>query len=155
MKTILFDQLDLEDQTLLQKACERLTYSLNKVTNPSTSVVVKAGNDNYFGNNIFLSNNTLICAEANALASAAAAGDIKISKLFLVIARTNAEPRIVSPCGNCRQWLHDFSRLNSGQAIEVFCATNELDDVIITSSEELLPSGFKSAGLGRMISETK
>ena len=155
MKTIQFTDLSTENKNLLEEAVGRLSHSLNKVTNPSTSVVAKGNNGYYFGNNIFLSNNTLICAEASALANAAAAGDHKISKLFLVISRTNATPKIVSPCGNCRQWLHDFSRLNDDRAIEVFCATNELDQVIVTGSEELLPSGFKSAGLGRMVNEGK
>jgi cytidine deaminase len=76
----------------------------------------------------------------------------KVSKLYLVITRSDSEPKIVSPCGNCRQWLHDFARLNN-QTIEVISTTSKLDEVMLTNSEELLPEGFKSAGLGRMIGE--
>lgn len=54
--------------------------------------------------------------------------------------------------GNCRQWLHDFARLN-GQAIKVLSATSKLDEAILTDSDELLPEGFKSAGLGRIAGE--
>jgi cytidine deaminase len=153
MKTISFTDLPATDRKLLQEAVKRLGNSLNKITNPSTSAVARAEHDYYFGNNIFLSNDTLVCAEASALANAATAGDRKINKLYLVITRTDSEPKIVSPCGNCRQWLHDFARLNN-QTIEVVCATSKLDNVMLTNSEELLPEGFKSAGLGRMIEES-
>ena len=134
MKTIPFTDLDEESRELLKEAAARLSRSMNKVTNPSTSVVVKGEKGYYFGNNIFLSNCTLACAEASALASAVSAADVRISQLFLVISRTNAVPKIVSPCGNCRQWLHDFSRLNDNKSIEVYCATNGLNDVIVTDS---------------------
>jgi len=150
MKTTSFTNLPKEDQTLLQEAAKRLPYSLNKITNPSTSAIALAEHGHYFGNNIFLSNDTLICAEANALASTVAANDYKVVTLYLVIGRTDSESKLVSPCGNCRQWLHDFAWLNN-QCIKVISATSKLDNVIVTNSDELLPEGFKSAGLGRMV----
>lgn len=149
MKTFAFSDLPEQDQAILRAATQNLSRSLNKVTNPSTCAVAVTENSQYFGNNIFLSNDTLTCAEASALASAVAAGDYKVSKLYLVIGRTDAEPELVSPCGNCRQWLHDFARLNR-EVIKVVSATSKLDKVILTDSEELLPEGFKSAGLGKM-----
>lgn len=152
MKTVNFIDLPAKDQKFLQEAVTRLPHSLNKVTNPSTSAVAVTQKTHYFGTNIFLSNDTLVCAEANALASAAAAGDSNIITMYLVITRTDVEPQIVSPCGNCRQWLHDFARL-CGRSIEVLSATSKLDEVAITNSDELLPNGFKSAGLGRMVGE--
>jgi cytidine deaminase len=134
----------------LRKAAGRLPRSLNKVTDPSTCAVALGQEGHYFGNNIFLSNDTLACAEATALAGANAAGDRMITKVYLTVSRTDSEPKLISPCGNCRQWLHDFSRL-SGSAIRVFSATSRLDDVLLTDSDELLPEGFKSAGLGRLV----
>lgn len=153
MKMVSFSSLDPEDQKVLRDAVQHLGYSLNKVTNPSTCAVAVGEKSRYFGNNIFLSNDTLICAEASALAAASAANDRRVIKLYLVIGRTDSEPNIVSPCGNCRQWLHDFARLNS-QTIEVVSATSKLDEVMITNSKELLPGGFNSAGLGRMVRES-
>lgn len=152
MRTTAFIDLPAADQDILRTAVQRLKHSLNKVTNPSTCAVAVTKSGHYFGNNIFLSNDTLVCAEASALANAAAAGDRKVTKLFLVIGRTDSEPKLVSPCGNCRQWLHDFARLN-GQVIEIISATSKLDEVMLTDSDELLPEGFKSAGLGRMVGE--
>lgn len=75
-----------------------------------------------------------------------------VDKLLLVIGRSDSEPKIVSPCGNCRQWLHDFARLH-GRNIQIICATSKLKEVMLTDSDELLPGGFKSAGLGRMVGE--
>ena len=152
MKTITFPTLPAEDQAMLHKAVQNLSRSLNKVTNPSTCAVVVTKNGHYSGNNIFLSNDTLVCAEASALSNAVAAGDYKVSKLYLVIGRTDSESKLVSPCGNCRQWLHDFARLN-GQIVKVVTATSKLDEVMLTDSDELLPEGFKSAGLSRMVGE--
>lgn len=151
MKTVPFSKLPPEDQRRLQKTAEQLSRSLNKVTNPKTcAIVCTSTGEEYAGNNIFLSNCSLACAEANALAAAVAAGDRNILKLYLAAGRENEEPKILSPCGNCRQWLHDFARL-SGNTIQVFSTTSKLEEVMITDSSELLPEGFKSAGLGRMV----
>ncbi|HEX6462468.1 MAG TPA: hypothetical protein VFZ58_04340 [Candidatus Saccharimonadales bacterium] len=153
MKTIPYANLPIQEQELLRQTVKRLPRSLNKVTNPYTGAVAVTEKNYYFGNDIFLSNDTLICAEAAAMASAVAAGDYKFTKLCLAIGRTDSEPRIVSPCGNCRQWLHDFARPN-GRVIEVLSVTSMLNNVMITDSDELLPEGFKSAGLGKMAGES-
>lgn len=153
MKTIAFTAASTKDQALLTEAAQRLPRSLNKVTNPSTSAIAATeGGRYYYGNNIFLSNDTMACAEATALASAAAAGDRQVITLYLVITRTDSEPVIVSPCGNCRQWLHDFARLTH-RPIAVLSATSKLDQIMLTDSDELLPEGFKSAGLGKLAGE--
>lgn len=150
MKTVAFSDLATKDQEILRRAAQSFGHSLNKVTSPSTCAIAVAENGHYSGNNIFLSSDTLVCAEASALANAVAAGDRKVTELYLVIGRTGSESKLISPCGNCRQWLHDFARLNS-QAINVMTATTKMDEVMVTDSDELLPEGFKSAGLGRMM----
>lgn len=149
MRIKAFDELSRSDQSLLQEAVERLSRSLNKVSNPQTSAIAVTKNSRHYGNNIFLSNCTLFCAEAVALAASVAANDHKITKLYLAVGRADKIPAIISPCGNCRQMLHDFSHLNN-DSIEIFSTTSELKDVMITNSAELLPEGFKSASLGKM-----
>ena len=59
------------------------------------------------------------------------------------------KPKLITPCGNCRQIIHDIGHLH-GIDISVICATNALDEVLVTSSSLLLPGGFKSASLGKM-----
>jgi cytidine deaminase len=149
MKTVAFTSLDVEDQALLREAVERLPHSLNKVSNPQTSVVAVTDKGSHYGNNIFLSNCTLFCAEAVSLASSVAAGDSDIKKLYLAVGRADKKPDVISPCGNCRQMLHDFAHLH-GHPIQIFSTTNDLEEVMITNSDELLPEGFKSASLGKM-----
>jgi cytidine deaminase len=154
MKTTSFTVLPETDQALLREAAGRLAHSLNKVSNPRTSVIVTTASGKYFGNNIFLSNCTLLCGEASALSAAVAANDAHIEALYLTVGRADTQaPKIISPCGNCRQMLHDFASLN-GKPIAVYSATSLLDDVMVTDSEELLPAGFKSASLGKMAEST-
>jgi cytidine deaminase len=149
--------LDIEDhhQALLKEASERTSRALNKKSNPQTSVIVVTDNGRHYGNNIFLSNCTLLCAEAAALAAAVAANDSKVTTLYLSVSRSDtATPGLISPCGNCRQMLHDFARLND-MPITVYATTSALAEVVIANSDELLPEGFKSASLGTLASENK
>lgn len=149
MKIVAFKDLDAKHQSLLQEAAERLPHSLNKVSNPQTSAIAVTDKGRHYGNNIFLSNCTLFCAEAVALTASVVAGDSNIQSVYLAVGRADKKPNIISPCGNCRQILHDFSHLN-GNNIEIFSTTSDLEEVMVTSSDELLPEGFKSASLGKM-----
>ncbi len=150
MRTVAFNTLNKEDHSYLREAVTRLPYALNKVSNPRTSAVAVTANGSHYGNNIFLSNCALFCAEAMALAAAVAANDYGVTKLYFASGRADSEmPKLISPCGNCRQVLHDFARLNN-TAIEVFSTTNSMKEVTLTDSDELLPEGFKSASLGKM-----
>jgi cytidine deaminase len=150
MEITSYQTLALKDRSLLKEAADRLPHALNKVSNPRTSAIALTENGRYFGNNIFLSNCTLFCAEAMSIAAAIAANDNKVTKVYLVSGRADSEkPKLISPCGNCRQVLHDIAHLH-GIDIDVICATNALDEVLITSSSALLPAGFRSASLGKM-----
>lgn len=88
------------------------------------------------------------------MAASVAGDDTKVLKLYLAIGRKDSEsPKLISPCGSCRQALHDFARLN-GNTIQIFSTTSKLEEVMITDSSELLPEGFKSASLGKMAGES-
>lgn len=155
MQVISFSDVSKTHQSLLKEATKRTSHALNKKSNPRTSVIATTENSKHYGNNIFLSNCTLLCAEASALGAAVAANDIKITALYLSVARTDTEtPGLISPCGNCRQMLHDFARLNN-TPITVYSTTSALKEVMITDSDELLPEGFKSASLGTLATEGK
>lgn len=148
-----FSILPQDDQSLLREAAERLSHALNKVSNPRTSAIAVTKNDKHYGNNIFLSNCTLFCAEAMSIAAAIAANDNKVTKLYLVSGRVDSErPKLITPCGNCRQIIHDIGHLHKLN-VKVICATNALDEVLVTSSGDLLPGGFKSASLGKMAND--
>lgn len=153
MRTVNIQSLSEDDQILVREAAKHISRSLNKKSNPQICAIAMGERGHYLGNNIFLSNCTLSCAEANAIAAAVAAGDTRITKLYMAVGRPDSEAAtIVSPCGNCRQILHDFARLTA-RPIEVFCTNNLAQDVVATTSEELLPEGFSSVSLGKMKSD--
>lgn len=130
---------------LLREAASRLDRSLNKVSNPKTSAIAVGEKGKYYGNNIFLSNCTMSCAEQNAVASAVSAGDTRIQSVYLVASRDDKPSEVLTPCGNCRQILYDFSRL--GEDIQVVCSN--MKETLTTSAIELLPLGFNSNSLTR------
>jgi len=73
-----------------------------------------------------------ICAERAALISAYAAGEREISALA-AIADT---PAPVSPCGACRQVIHELAPQCT------VALANLRGDVLLTTPQELLPGGF-------------
>jgi cytidine deaminase len=78
-----------------------------------------------------------VCAERTALLSAYAAGEREITAIA-VVADT---PRPVSPCGTCRQVLHELAPR---------CAVvlaNLRGDILLATPQGLLPSGFTSEDL--------
>jgi cytidine deaminase len=78
-----------------------------------------------------------VCAERTALLSAYAAGEREITAIA-VVADT---PRPVSPCGTCRQVLHELAPR---------CAVvlaNLRGDILLATPQELLPGGFTSEDL--------
>jgi len=78
-----------------------------------------------------------VCAERTALLSAYAAGEREITAIA-VVADT---PRPVSPCGTCRQVLHELAPR---------CAVvlaNLRGDILLVTPQELLPGGFTGEDL--------
>jgi cytidine deaminase len=80
-----------------------------------------------------------ICAERAALLGAYAAGEREIVALA-VIADT---PAPVSPCGTCRQVIHELA---PGCTIAL---ANLRGDLHLTTPQELLPGGFTGENLPR------
>lgn len=76
------------------------------------------------------------CAEAGAIASMVAAGQQRLTEVYVVAG--GAEP--VTPCGGCRQKLAEFG----GPEVRVICATTEGAQISMTLAE-LLPGAFSAA----------
>lgn len=74
-----------------------------------------------------------ICAERNAIGSAIADGERKISAIAIYSPKMND----CSPCGACRQVLYEFRSDNDMDII-----TEGEDGLIIRKLNELLPQGF-------------
>ena len=73
-----------------------------------------------------------VCAERNAVFAAVAAGARRFAALVVV----TSSPQPVTPCGACRQVLHEFA-----PSFAVRCY-GQAGDEIVTSCEELLPRAF-------------
>ncbi len=85
------------DRELLEIAANHIPWALNKKSNPRLCAVALGEKGHYRGNNIFLSNRTLSCAEANAIAAAVAEGDQRISKLYMAAGRADSQEAPMVP----------------------------------------------------------
>jgi cytidine deaminase len=82
-----------------------------------------------------------ICAERSAVVAAVAAG----SRRFLAIAVAGNGPDPVTPCGACRQVLREFP---NGADLEVLCAGEAGEELLVTTLGALLPDSFGPESLG-------
>jgi cytidine deaminase len=82
-----------------------------------------------------------ICAERAAVVAAVAAGHRSFAAI--AVAAGGAEP--ARPCGACRQVLHEFP---AGPDLEVVCAGEDGDQLLVTTLGELLPQPFGPSQLG-------
>jgi cytidine deaminase len=82
-----------------------------------------------------------LCAERAAVVSAVAAGH----RDFAAVAVAVSGPEPARPCGACRQVLHEFP---AGPDLEVICAGEDGDQVLVTTLGELLPHAFGPSQLG-------
>ncbi len=78
------------------------------------------------------------CAEAGAIAAMVAAGETRLSEVYVVA----GSPMPVAPCGGCRQKLSEFGK---GEVV-VTMATLEGDEEA-TSIAALLPGAFGAAAM--------
>jgi cytidine deaminase len=82
-----------------------------------------------------------LCAERVALLAAVAAGH----RGFTSIAVVAGGPEPARPCGACRQVLNEFP---AGPDLEVVCAGEDGERLVVTTLGELLPQAFGPAQLG-------
>lgn len=102
------------------------------------AVVVAADGREYRGCNIEnAAFGASICAEANAITTAAAQGVRDID----TVAVTCLDGDACSPCGNCRQIMREFN-------VRRVVLTDEAGDPVEYSLDELLPRSFGPGDLG-------
>jgi cytidine deaminase len=89
-----------------------------------------------------------IHAEMAALAVANNRGIRQFSALAVIgKPREGVSVEPVMPCGICRQLLHEFAQLGSGD-IQILASNTKKDAIIRTSVKELLPQAFGPKDLG-------
>lgn len=75
-----------------------------------------------------------ICAEAAAIARAATEGDGQITAIVAVRWRGRGEPKVVSPCGACRELLSDY-----GDPVVIYATNGRLHKA---RASRLLPAKY-------------
>ena len=73
------------------------------------------------------------CAEAGAIAAMVAAGETKLTEVFVIA----GSPTPVPPCGGCRQKLAEFG---GGDVVVTMATINGVEEV--TTIGDLLPGAF-------------
>ena len=121
-------------KTLIEKAIEAKQASVSPYSNFRVGAAIITADDKiYYGCNIENSTFGLtLCAERTTIFKAISEGERK----FKAIAITSDSPDYVTPCGACRQIIHD----HCGE-IDIIC-TNSKGDYKIFKTSELLPHAF-------------
>ncbi|HEX7876045.1 MAG TPA: cytidine deaminase [Sphingobium sp.] len=90
-----------------------------------------------------------LCAETVAVAAANARGRLADIEAIAVMGGALGGPgtAIVTPCGRCRQILHEAEQM-AGRPIAIYCAAPDGDAVVEHSVAELLPFAFGPNDLG-------
>jgi cytidine deaminase len=94
-----------------------------------------------------------LCAETVALASANAAGDLRhVVEIAVIGGPLSADgcisgSDVVTPCGRCRQMLHEAASL-TGHDLTIHCASADGAAVVTHHLSDLLPHAFGPADLG-------
>lgn len=144
METLSYDDLQPDDRALLD-AARRATDTAYA---PYSGVHVGAALRTTDGEVITGSNvenaayGSTLCAERMAVGRANAMGH----RAFAAVAVTARGEvlrgdRVVSPCGACRQVLHEMAQITETET-RVLMATPDTDQVTVASLRELLPLAF-------------
>ena len=91
-----------------------------------------------------------LCAETVALATVSAAGRLADIAAIAVAGGSMDDPggtAIVSPCGRCRQVMHEAEQM-AGRVIDVYCVAPTGDVLVMHRIADLLPHAFGPADLG-------
>lgn len=75
-----------------------------------------------------------ICAERTAYAKAISDGKLKFRAVAVIAYQ---EKSFTTPCGACRQFMSEFGN------VDVYVAKPELEDVLVTDLDALLPQQFQ------------
>ena len=139
-----FHDLVEDERRLLEEAAGVMIRAYNPVSHYEVGAALRTvGGDVFLGT--FAENSSLgltICAEAAAILAANTAGKREFVTIVVVGAPGGTDGTVaVTPCGRCRQMLADFAVIG-GSPIRVICSNRTFSDVLIASSDDLLPFAF-------------
>lgn len=144
METGRYDDLDGPDRELVDAA----RAACDTAYAPYSGVLVGAALRTAGGAIVTASNvenaayGSTICAERMAVGRANARGERAFAAVAIAARGAILRPdQVVSPCGGCRQVLHELAVV-TGTATRVLMTTPGTDDVTIATLDELLPLPF-------------
>lgn len=150
MEKTSWSQLTSSEQSLLSQAEQVMAFAYSPYSSFCVGAALLAldGSIHFGANMENAAYSDTIHAEMAALAAANNRG-IRQFSVLAVIGKPregiSAEP--VMPCGICRQLLHEFAQLGSGD-IEILASNTKKDMIIRTSLTEVLPQAFGPKDLG-------
>ena len=143
METIPFDQLDPEDRSLIDAARAVAETAYAPYSGVRVGAALRTPSGVVTGSNVENgAYGSTICAERMAVGRANARGERSFSAVAVTATgRALRDGQVVSPCGACRQVLHEMAHV-SGTSTRVLMTAPGTDDVTVASLAELLPLPF-------------
>lgn len=147
METTTYDRLSEADRQLLDAAREAMDMAYAPYSGVRVGAALETSEGPITAANVENSAyGSTICAETLAVGRANARG-LRAYTAVAVVATGNGldQARPVSPCGTCRQVLHEMARA-SGAETRVIMTAPGSDLVMIAPLAELLPVPFEPLG---------
>lgn len=137
---ISFSELDSRRQELLIEAQKALANAYAPYSKyPVSAALLSHAGDIYLGVNLENASYGLTsCAEIGAFQSAISSG---VQKFDTLVICGGTESKIATPCGRCRQIIHEMAEF-SGNEIQIILSTTDLKNIRIINSSDLLPFPF-------------
>lgn len=134
--TFLFLLVDAVVQNLLRSAVAAREFAYCPYSNFKVGAAVLCTDGTvYTGCNVENAAYTVgVCAERTAYCKAVSEGKTQFKAVAVIGFQKNF---VTSPCGACRQFISEFGD------VQVYLAKPQLDQIMVTNLEELLPHYFK------------
>ncbi len=150
MEKTTWPELTSSEQMLLTQAEEVVSFAYSPYSQFCVGAALLAldGSTHVGANMENAAYSDTIHAEMAALAAANNRGVRQFSALAVIgKPREGVSVEPVMPCGICRQLLHEFAQLGSGD-IQILASNTKKDAIMRTSVIELLPHAFGPKDLG-------
>lgn len=143
VETKLYDQLDPEDRELMDAARAVLPTAYAPYSGVRVGAALRTATGIVTGSNVEnAAYGSTLCAERMAVGRANARGDRAFTAVAIAADGDALPPgRVISPCGACRQVLHEMTHAAAGE-VRVLMATPGEDVITIATLAELLPLPF-------------
>jgi cytidine deaminase len=142
-----YDELAPEDRELMDAARAAMATAYAPYSGVQVGAALRTGGGVVTASNVENgAYGSTLCAERLAVGRANARGERSYPVMALA-ARGDALPddRPVTPCGACRQVLHEMARVSDTRT-RLLMGTPETEDVLVAELDELLPEPFEPLG---------